>query len=260
MLTKDRQRAYVYFSIAGVIIAAILGGNAYVKSRPKPDPEDGCLKTVSAKTVILLDHSEDIPEQTKGEIVSRAIQFVGTKTKVGDRVSVFTVSDLSKRNLRPLFSYCKPKSQANALIEHRRKVEQDFKTKFEIPLHEALGTKITGAKESPIAQAIIDLSLSDYMRSSEPSSLLIFSDMIEHTKAFSIYKCNDATAGIEEFRKSRSGAVQRPTFNDLAIYIHFVPRDNIKPAAVKCRDGFWEWFFGDNSGAAAETKTDYLPG
>jgi hypothetical protein len=218
------------------------------------------MQSVSAKTVILLDHTEAIPEQTKKEIAARAINFVHDKVSVGDRVSVFTISDLSAKNLRPIFSYCKPKLEANALIEHRRKVELDFKSKFEAPLRKALDTPIPGANESPIAQAVIDLSLSDYMRGEGHSSLLVFSDLIEHTKGFSIYKCSSTAAGIDQFRKSRPGAVQRPTFKDLAIQLHIVPRKNIAPSAVTCRAGFWSWFFGDNAGSDSKIVMDYLPG
>lgn len=260
MTTKERQRSYAYFGIGALIIGGVLGGNAYLKMQPKQNAGDGCFKVIERKTVILLDHSEDVTEQTKVEVMARATHFVDSLVQTGDLVSVFSVSDLSKRNLQPQFMRCKPKAEGNSFVENARSVEKKFKQVFEIPLREVFDSKITGSRESPIAQALIDLSLSEYLRGAKRANLVVFSDMIENTKNFSMYNCKSMESGLSDFKKSRAGAVQRPTFENVSVYLNIVPRQKVSPQAIRCRDAFWAWFFGDNTGVSAKLLRDDLPG
>lgn len=241
-----------------VILVAVLAGPRVLKA-PKAD-SNGCTSDMPGRTVILMDHSEDVSKQTNDEILARVRRAVEEKIAVGELVSVFYVSELSKRNLAPVFSYCKPKSLANPLTESEKLVAKIYREKFIRPLEAAITAEIPGSKESPIAQALVDLSLIDQLRNDKPARILIFSDLMEYTNKFSLYKCSSAKSAIAAYRSSRGANVARPTFRNLSVELHVVPRGVVSKMSGECRDGFWAWFFGDNDGALASLERHELPG
>lgn len=253
-----REKAWWIIGGSAVFLGLLLGGNLLVSPKPTCDPE------VKAKTVIVLDHSESVPTQTIEAIVERTWQFIDTHTLEGELVSVFTLSQLSKKNLKATFSACKPRKDGNRSIEDVKRLKRDFEEKFKKPLRNELSAKIQESDESPIAQALIDLSLDDkHFRSADVTRLLVFSDFIENTPKFSMYKCQDGGDAIQLFRDSRVGSVERPSFANTDIRMNFIPRHNITRSVLQCRDKFWIWFFGDMKGSCKNPvclTPDDLPG
>lgn len=254
---KDKKGVLLMAVVVGLVLAVVAIKFA-IGTPPKPG-SDGCIGKVVSNTVIVLDHSEKLTEQTRNEIVARAMAHARDKTKTNERVTVFNVSELSKKSLSPAFSRCKPPQDGNRAYENTRSIEKAFKRDFVDPLQAVLNIAPTDAKESPIAQALIDISLSQYMRG-EKNSLLVFSDMLEHTPKFSLYSCGDSKQAVTLFRESRKGAQERPQFRHTNITLNMIPRQDIGKATLKCRDQVWEWFFGDNEGSGARSAIDYLPG
>lgn len=222
---------------------------------PKAGP-DNCIGAPAANTVIVLDYSEEIPVQTKNEILARAMKHISEQVKDNERVTVFTVSDSSQSALKPLVSVCKPPENGNRLIENTRSIRKQFKERFERPLQEVLATDPVEGKESPVAQTLTDIALSEYL-AGDKSTLMIFSDMLENTPKFSMYKCDSPAAITEIYRASRRGALERPQFSNTNVEINLIPRIGQSEATLKCRDKFWPWFFGDNHGTLSMR---YLPG
>jgi hypothetical protein len=246
--------------IAAVIAALIIAAAAQVamanKSKAGPD---NCTGEVTANTVLLLDYSEQITDQTLDEIVARAMSHVDKQVRVNERVSVFAVSELSTRSLKPIVSLCKPPADGNRLVENVQQIHKRFRSDFEQPIRAALSTKPSDLKESPIAQALTDISLSQYLRGST-NTLLVFSDMLENTPKFSLYRCADPEKTIAAYREARAGAVERPEFKNTEVKLNIIPRLDLPRTTLKCRDQLWPWFFGSNTGAAASLSVDYLPG
>ena len=181
------------------------------------------------------------------------------KVQVNERVSVFTISDLSRKSLKPVVSLCRPPQEGSRLTENVKLIHKKFLERFEKPMREALATVPTGAKESPIAQALTDISLSRYLRG-QRNSLLVYSDMLEHTAKFSLYRCLTPADAIQRYRESRRGAQERPKFKNTMVSLNLVPRLEQSREALKCRDQLWAWFFGNNEGDSASLSLDYLPG
>ena len=113
--------------------------------------------------------------------------------------------------------------------------------------------------ESPIAQALTDISLSHYLRG-RSNTLVVFSDLLEHTAQFSMYRCSSATDPVKAYRETRRGALERPSFRNTRIVVNLVPRFGYGVETLRCRDQFWPWFFGDSQGEQASVTFDYLPG
>ncbi len=254
---KDRQG---YWLIAGVIAAVVvvLGFKVTLDRAPKPNT-DNCVGDPVANTVVLLDYSEQVPLQTRDEIVARTMAHVREHVKVNERVSVFTISALSKQELKPVITLCRPPEEGNRMVENVNLIRKKFQDNFEKPLRQTLAVAPGDSPESPIAQALIDISLSQYLRG-PTNTLLVFSDMLENTPRFTLYRCVSPSSAVTRFKESRLGAQQRPHFQNTAVVLNLVPRLNQSKDTLQCRDVLWPWFFGDNEGTNAKLDVDYLPG
>jgi hypothetical protein len=258
MLKKKDKQGLLLLCGVFIILAALLLLKARLEGRPRAD-QDNCVGRISANTVIVLDYTDRIADQTRDEIVARTMWHLRTQVRVNERVSVFTVSDLAKKSLRPVLSLCKPPEDGNRAIENVQAVRTHFLRDFEKPVREALSVAPEEGNESPIAQALTDISLSQYLRG-EINTLLIFSDMLEHTDRFSLYKCNSTGRTIALYRASRTGSKERPEFANTQVKLNLIPRLDQPKEVLQCRDQLWNWFFGDNRGAQASLSIDYLPG
>ena len=218
-----------------------------------------CAGTPDTNTVIVVDRSEGISTQTLDEIRARALSFVADSTVENERITVFTVSDLSKDSLVPLISLCRPPMSGNQFTQNVQSIQKQFRDKFEAPMEAALQLKSGSSPESPIAQALIDISSTRYLRGRR-NTLLVFSDMLENTKAFTLYGCQTPKDVVGRFRHSRLGGVERPSFVNTKVVLNLIPRATRTPTALGCRDSLWVWFFGDDKGPDAGVRLDYLPG
>lgn len=262
MQAQRRREAYIYLSIATFIILSVLIGNMILSQKSDEDPRTGCNKDVHGKTVFLIDHTDGVPEQTRHEILSRSLSIIQNQARVnqGDLVSIFILSDQSEKKLVPGFQRCKPREDGYRLFEKPETLKLKFERDFRDPIIKILEGPIPESNESPIAEAIIDLSLSEYLAGAPKANLIIFSDLMENSRAVNMYRCQSKDSAIHSFRENRSGAVERPSFKNVRIEAHIIPRRGFARTSLACRDGFWNWFFGDNAGSSAQFIPDYLPG
>lgn len=254
---RDKQGLLLLGGVTSVVLA-LVAFRGYLGGRPSPGA-DNCLGPPAASTVIIIDRSEETSVQTLNEIRARALSYVRDSVMVNERVSVFGVDDMAKHSLIPLVSLCRPQREGNRLIENVKTLEKRFHANFEAPLDRALAPTQSRSNESPLAQAMTDLSLSQYLRSKR-NTLLVYSDMLENTTRFSLYRCTSPARVIDDFRRSRVGAMQRPKFRNTMVKLSVIPRLNVSQTTLECRDKLWLWFFGDNSGSHAGMEVDYLPG
>jgi hypothetical protein len=258
-INKDKQ-AYVVFAVVGLLLAAAFTAKVALDSKPRAGA-DNCIGDSVANTVIVLDYSDDVPLQTRDEVQARAMAHVNNRVAVNERVSVFTVSALSKRNLVPVVTVCRPPNDGNRATAKVAFIKKHYRDSFEQPLRAALAGRANESPESPIAQALTDLSLSQYLRA-PTNTLLVFSDMLENTSSFSLYRCAGADAVVSTYRQARKGAQERPHFENTNVVVNLIPRLGQSAKTVACRDRFWTWFFGDSGGAKDRAGLDvvFLPG
>jgi hypothetical protein len=236
---NSRSKAYLIIGVSVLFLLGLLTAKAVFA------PKELCDPNIKSKTVILIDHSEATSRQTADAIVERVWQHIENHAKVGEVISIYKVTHDSRKNLAPTFSACKPRSDGSQLTENVKRVKLQFED-FKKNLRQDLSQPITGSNESPIAQAIIDLSLDvRYFQSSDITRFLVFSDFLENTEKFSLYKCTNPDIAIQSFRSSRTGAKERPEFNNVEVQMHLIPRSDVSRAAIMCRPKFWNWFFGD---------------
>jgi|GEM_PF-1121470 len=259
MLTKkDKQGLFLLSGVVAILLVFIII-SAILGIKPKAGI-DNCIGEPESNTVIVIDHSEQITDQTRDEIVARAMSHILDKVKIHERISIFTISGLSKKSLRPVIPpLCRPPDDGNRAIENVKLIRKRFHENFEEPLRKALLIPPGDHKESPIAQTLTDISLSQYLRGNS-NTLLIFSDMLENTEKFSLYKCSSGNDVIARYRESRRGALERPDFKNTMVFINIIPRLTQSKEMLLCRDKFWTWFFGSNNGPQAGLTIEYLPG
>jgi hypothetical protein len=254
---KDRK-GYLMIAAAGFVVVIFFVAKLALGNKPKPGA-DGCFSPNAAETVLVLDHSEALSDQTRNEIAARAMAHVRDHVVTNERVTVFFVSQLSKKSLLPAFSRCKPPQDGNRAYEDSKGISKAYQRTFLEPLDVVLKTAPSNGKESPIAQALIDISLSQYLRGKR-NTLLVYSDMIESTPKFSLYTCVAPQQSVALFREARKGAQERPKFSNTSVVLNIIPRQNISKATLKCRDEVWGWFFGDSDGQGSRLDLEYLPG
>lgn len=257
---KSNSTISMIVIVACIVILGFLLVAPKLMKGPPVDPDTGCTGDIPRRTVILLDHSEQISSQTRNEIFTRAMRASTEKAITGELISIFYASSLSKKDLTPVFSRCKPKVDVNPLTESERVVMNNYKKKYIAPLENAITADITGSKESPLAQAIVDLSLIDQLRTNTPANLIVFSDMWEYTDKFSLYNCESSRNAIASYQASRGANTSRPKFRNVNIELNVIPREVKGVSSQKCRDGFWAWFFGDNEGPHSSLSKLDLPG
>lgn len=257
MKQKDKQ-GWALIAVVAACLIGILGATVYLGSRPKANRDTNCIGTPTRNTVILIDRSDKLAQQTEDEIMARAMRYIAHSVQVNERVSIFTVSALSKRDLEPAFSKCKPNQERNLLTEGIS-VEKTFSNNFEKPLKSAIATAGNTSGESPIAQAVNDLTLMDEMNGQD-NTLLIFSDMMENTPKFSLYGCVDPDAAIMTYEHAAVGHTERPAFKHTSIFVNIIPRDSRLATAVDCRNKFWTWFLSGASRDRNYLHIDPLPG
>ena len=256
MLTaKDKKGIWLIVGVGLALGSLLVAGIIFEPPEPGPD---NCVGAPQASTVVVIDNSQSITEQTRREVSARILSFVRDSVQQNERVSLFRVSAISSDSLVPVFSRCRLQRDGNDLYEDARTMTRQFTERFQAPLEEAVSKLPSNSPSSPIAQAMIDISLSEYLGPSA-TRLVVFSDLLENTPAFSLYGCVDGDVAIKNFRESRRGAQERPKFRGTSVFLNVIPRVNLPTQTTSgCRDKFWMWFFGDNPGGSLTPA--FLPG
>lgn len=260
MALTDRQQHTLAWVVGGLIFAALGAGLIYQAQKPRPNRDTLCVGQSDRSTVIVLDWTDHVSVQTQNEIVSRVTATVRDEVAAGENVAVFTVDDLSRRSLAPKFDKCKPDVTGSALTQNTTAIRQQAKRQFDDELLKVLRAPVTSAAQSPIAEAIIDLSQTRYLRAVTSNRLMVFSDLIQNTAQASVLSCVDGQTLIENFSRSQAAGTPRPSFKQVDVRLNVVPRSGLNQAGVDCRTRFWNWFFGDNSGPDARLMYLPLPG
>ena len=100
----------------------------------------------------------------------------------------------------------------------------------------------------PLAEALLDIELSQHQIQPKQTRLFIFSNFLQNSQNLSFIQSTDLKTAINQFKLSRLGGVQRPTFINTTAYLHIIPHEQLTENLLNIRDGFWIWFFGDMRG------------
>lgn len=189
------------------------GGLLYLWSKSGTGALDADLCSVAdgptSVTAVLLDVTDPISDITKVDL-QRNFQRIVSAVEKGGLVEVYSLSD-ELGTLKRTYRGCNPGDGASAdqLTSNPKRIQERWDKAFNKPLKEIedqMGAAAEG-KQSPImagVQRIVIESFSDLRNENRPKTLIVASDMIEHTSLFSIYKSGvDYTAFEKSYAKER---------------------------------------------------------
>ncbi|MDF2116373.1 hypothetical protein PY365_12365 [Roseiarcaceae bacterium H3SJ34-1] len=216
-------------------------------------PLDGPASTL----VVLLDASDDFPDVARQE-VELTLNEMASSVPTHGLVELRTLTAGAPYQ-RILFSKCNP-GDGKGLSEYTanpKMARQKWEKEFSDPLKDALrgGLAPAPGEASPIMSAIQRISLERFMSSSTastPKSLVLVSDMIEFTPAYSQYT-NDLT--YDRFRRSPAYRSVRTDLKQAEVTIFYVQRQTRNPINPAAHIKFWQEWIIDNGGVFHRAKT-----
>ena len=249
---RQRVGALVAFATMTAAVAAVL----YVAGPWRADDYDA--KTFCPKdgqyprTALLIDATDSL-----GDFQSKALRDLADdlrgKLVQYEWVGVFVLNEDNITVPKAEIALCNPGSEkdANPLYQNPREIRRKFERQFASPLRRAIDdlTKAPRQERSPIIEMIRAVALDSDFDSSQKRRLIIVSDMLQHTDAYSQYR---GGADYEKWRQSQHAA----EFADLSlagakVEIWYVKRPLLSGAQTRRHVRFWEEFF-----AAAGAELD----
>ena len=214
--------------------------------------EKGSIAPVS-HTVVLVDETDPLTA-IQADFFEAQMEQTVREMPAGGLLSVYTITEDPAESRKPLIEVCKPRdgSDANALTENERKMQKRFKKSFAEPVRQLvdeLAAARSPGEASPIMEAIQFVSVNSFKKRDVQGErrLILFSDMLQNTKAFSLY---ESSPSIERFKKS-DYAAQTKTYLpgvDVSLY-YFATRPELQGYP---NVDFWKAYF---KGAQARVDT-----
>lgn len=267
-LTKsDKQGLLILGFVAAFVACVFLVYGVQKWTRPSVGP-DNCVyvekrftkRAPVDQTIILVDQSEALTEGHKRFGKKLIQEYVGDEKRfpVGSRIMLFTSSKLdfsgqtpSGPNFRPNPDLCRPPSEGNELYENNKKITRTFYLRFLVPLFEALERSLSKefGERSPILETLQFMSRSqDVEEWGKRKTLIIISDMLQHTDAFSHYR---GQRTYEDFQ-SRVAKDVRADFRGWDIVVIYLRRYGDRNLQRADHLEFWERYFHDAGGKVVQ--------
>ncbi|MES0073337.1 hypothetical protein [Mesorhizobium sp. M0058] len=252
----------------GAIVGAILFGLASlamlsgyiwlnVKARDvvETDAATGCPAKggPNSVTAVLFDTSDPVPQATMEDLANKFRQIAGS-IKEGGYLWVGSLTS-APGNLKELFSRCNPGdgSTVDVWTSNPGKHQKVWEEAFDKPLKQLTGQLPSDgqADQSPIMAGVQKLKLSLFDNGafeSVPKRLILVSDMMENTPAYSQYKSGP---DYSVFKKSTASARFRTDLLGAEVTILYFNRPERKFPSVD-HANFWTQWFSDNGGKLSD--------
>lgn len=255
----DKWAVGVSVCVAILLIAAGITLGPTLWSTPDTVQSDGCLRDqLSAHTLVIFDRTDPLT-LSQARSVLAIMDVVKNDLNVGEKLSVHEVDPGQVGGLSdPLFSLCKPRegSSAHRAYENERFIEEKYQKKFGKPLEDVLREAIEGggAKRSPIAETLFDVSIvPDFSNRKVKRRLLIFSDLMQHSAAWSQY---GAQQTYQDTMKNPTAKSLMPDLTGVDTMIYYLLRykDDGSPLQSPLHITFWEQYLTVATGIAPQIK------
>lgn len=224
---------------------ALRSGPAY-----KAVPCDG---PIDAELSVFVDLPRPVAASTGNEILARLSAQLDARHDGTRRINLFSTAG---QGATPLVSACSAPALFAGLLG-RQGLDAQLRTRIMAAVNRELAAPRT--TYGVLSQLLSDASASQYTRSPR-NTIVVFSSMNEQTAGFSLRECKTVQGTILHYRAARAGGVERPAFKDTSVMLNVVPGLGMDRESVRCRDQFWNWYFGDLDGKHAGLSRDYLPG
>jgi hypothetical protein len=274
----SRKHVFIYIA-CGAVVATILLAVFLISANRPHIGADNCVyedehlsvRKPTPQFVILIDQSESL---TEGHIRGVSDYFQKSllddaRLVPGTRVLLFTFSkddfpdekkpDTKVPSFKPIFAACKPKTKGDPTYENNRRITATFINDFLGPLQQTLQDSLTKeiGLRSPILETIQFIARSqdiDAMTSGSGApvghTLVIVSDMLQHTQGFSHYKGNHS---FEAFQRGYAKEVQADLsgWNIELLYLRRYKDRKLQQAEHL---DFWQQYFHSARGKVARVE------
>lgn len=180
----------------------------------------------------------------------------------GGMLAVFTVPEQPEDALEPLEALCNPGTGADLdrLTNNPELAQRRWEDDFERPLGRLLDTLLVreDSRYSPIMETIeaVKVASDSMLRdglTEDQRSLIIFSDMLQHSSVFSHYRNPDASFRVVE---QTAGSIVKTNLEDWKVSIQYIERHDNYARGIQGIDHirFWEAFFEEMGGLLTEVE------
>jgi hypothetical protein len=203
-----------------------------------------------AETVVLLDSTDEIPDIAKHEIRTTLIDLAETLPTY-DLLEI-RLLDPALPGGRVIFSRCNPGdgSDLSEYTANPRLAKQRWMDGFRAPLDQALeaGFRPAPGKTSPIMETIQHIAVERFTgRNVEdvPKSLVVISDMLEHSADYSQYT---GSLSYDRFKGSSAYKKVATDLHHADVLIYYIQRSTGRPINSADHIRFWADWIRDNNG------------
>lgn len=245
---KKRLQAVLILISVIIVVAAAFAGRAYVIANAiQIDESNLCpIDQETNRKVILVDKTDAYTRVQKFALTNSIDQITGA-LPVGERLTIFVIDSDSEKSMEPIFDACNPgdDKQANPLYQNPAKYKKRWDEMFAQPLASVKKDLVAENTEnhSPIfemLQAISLTSLSD-VTPQEKIQIHIFSDMMHHTSAYSLYS-KDSMNPENLFQLPYYQKIMTD-LHGAEVHLHYIRRDGHESLQTNRNVVFWEKYF-----------------
>lgn len=201
------------------------------------------------QTVILVDQSEALTDTHRRFALNFIKDYAADDSKfsVRSRIVLFTFSKATFESpngprLSPSSDLCRPPSHGNDLYENNRKITKDFYQRFLVPVTAALDESLTTevGEQSPILETLQLISRSQEIGDGGKKTLIVVSDMLQHTAAFNQY---GPRRSYEDFLRSGFATDVKADFRDWNVIVIYLRRYRDRQLQQAAHIDFWQRYF-----------------
>lgn len=240
--------------VGGALLIAVVGGFLWlylgaIERNPERDAETMCPKVGPKEQVlVLVDVTDPIGPITQTDIINQ-LNGMADHLSTGGLFEIRTLRAGEGRT-ETIFSLCNPGdgSDLDHWTGNPEAARKRWATRFDGPLKAAMdkALRAESADTSPIMAAIQQVAV-DRLGSSHsrtiPNRLVVISDLLENTAAFSMYK---AGPDFEAYRQSKAVGQFSTDLRGASVEVWLLRRDNNLPTSAVAE--FWARWVEDNGG------------
>lgn len=213
--SSDDRKGLAVVAVSLAILAALAVFALSVVRAPERDydPVTLCNPSLprSAQYIVVIDASDTLSAY-QAHFLKTHLAGLLDAAAVNDRFSVFVLDDHYNGLSEPVVDLCKPKAgrDVSALTANRQFVQALYRERFELPLDRAIASAVGGGEQpvSPIFEALSDVAaLNHFDPGAETVHLTIVSDMIQNSRAGSVFKLGPAAVDrlpLIDLRRART--------------------------------------------------------
>ncbi|MEO1015825.1 MAG: hypothetical protein AAFX08_11625 [Pseudomonadota bacterium] len=242
---RERSPMFWRYAIIGMV-AGVFGlfALAAFNRPPATDVLTACRvdRNDPAHTIILIDQSDPFNSRDIGWVRSFVDAEARLLPKYG-RLTVVTPNSAQPYEPNEVFFACSPGSseKANPILQNPQMIEDTWREKFYEPLKVQVEQALndTEAATSPLSEAIFAVfDRPDFQKSMPDRRLVIVSDLMQNSDAFSFYRSGADMAAFQETRL----ASERPDMSGADVVARIVPRQEYD-LPIDTVEDFWSEYF-----------------